>query len=249
MACGEPPSRCLDLAWEGDDPCDAPLATLSAAARRCLGWKCRTPSQRTFTPCLAWICGAAPSTTGRPTQSAPVWAGWGTSLFALQHLGCGLRRLPDACCAPGRACASHSREPVHPCSPSPWCRVEKGAGPIQESFAAFSAAKEASFHELTDAGIQAFAGIRELVLAAQAAGLGVAIASSGSPDKISRNLTGSGLIGLVPAALVGWRDRSVGLLGGEGDRRLLLHVRAWLQNQMEARSLAPTPPRSPRHAV
>eukprot|EP00798_Chlamydomonas_sp_ICE-L_P008652 gene8652-34104_t len=52
--------------------------------------------------------------------------------------------------------------------------------------------KEGIYQELTESGIQAFDGTK-----ARGLGLGVGIASSGSPTKIKHNLTASGLYGLV----------------------------------------------------
>ena len=68
-----------------------------------------------------------------------------------------------------------------------------------------SAAKEGIYRELTTppaGGIAAFAGVAELVAAARGLGMGVAIASSGSPHKIAHNLSSAGLEGLVPRELV-----------------------------------------------
>jgi beta-phosphoglucomutase-like phosphatase (HAD superfamily) len=65
-----------------------------------------------------------------------------------------------------------------------------------------SDAKEPLYQALTTGGIAAFAGVAELVRAARVAGLGVAVASSGSPDKIRHNLTSSGLYDLFEERLV-----------------------------------------------
>lgn len=73
---------------------------------------------------------------------------------------------------------------------------------MDDWYPALSVAKEDLFNSLTADGIAAFPGIKELIAAARGAGLGVAIASSGSPGKIARNLRSSGLAGLVPEELV-----------------------------------------------
>uniref|UniRef100_A0A1D2A9A3 protein-tyrosine-phosphatase n=1 Tax=Auxenochlorella protothecoides TaxID=3075 RepID=A0A1D2A9A3_AUXPR len=72
---------------------------------------------------------------------------------------------------------------------------------VDDWYPALSVAKEDLFNSLTAGGIAAFPGIKELIAAARGAGLGVAIASSGSPGKIARNLQSSGLAGLVPEEL------------------------------------------------
>lgn len=79
---------------------------------------------------------------------------------------------------------------------------------VDDLYGGFAERKDLAYRRLTAGGIPAFEGVRELVLAAQAAGLGVAIASSGSPEKIQHNLSSSGLLGLVPKELVsGWRHK------------------------------------------
>ena len=79
---------------------------------------------------------------------------------------------------------------------------------MDDLYGGFAERKDLAYRRLTAGGIPAFEGVRELVLAAQAAGLGVAIASSGSPEKIQHNLSSSGLLGLVPKELVsGWRHK------------------------------------------
>lgn len=67
-----------------------------------------------------------------------------------------------------------------------------------------SAVKEGIYRDMTASpgSIAAFPGVAELVAAARAAGMGVAVASSGSPDKIAHNLESSGLQGLVPGHLI-----------------------------------------------
>jgi HAD superfamily hydrolase (TIGR01509 family) len=69
---------------------------------------------------------------------------------------------------------------------------------------AVSDAKEPIYRDLTSAAgaIVAFPGTAPLVAAARARGMGVAVASSGSPDKIAHNLESSGLAGLVPQELI-----------------------------------------------
>jgi dual specificity phosphatase 12 len=64
-----------------------------------------------------------------------------------------------------------------------------------------STVKERVYTELTAApgALRAFPGIAELVVAARARGMGVALASSGSPAKIARNLYASGLAPLFAA--------------------------------------------------
>ncbi|GAB4823746.1 hypothetical protein N2152v2_010792 [Parachlorella kessleri] len=65
-----------------------------------------------------------------------------------------------------------------------------------------SAVKEGMYKRLTDGGVPAFQGAAELIRLAYRLGLGVAIASSGSPEKIRHNLSSSGLWGLVQEHLV-----------------------------------------------
>ena len=65
-----------------------------------------------------------------------------------------------------------------------------------------AAAKEPIYQQLTAGGIAPFPGVRELVAQARALGLGVAVASSGSPDKIAHNLGSSGLADLFDPRLV-----------------------------------------------
>jgi len=65
---------------------------------------------------------------------------------------------------------------------------------VEAIASAVSLVKEGIYEELTASGIQAFTGARELVLAAKRAGILVGVGSSGSPEKIRRNLTSSGLI-------------------------------------------------------
>ncbi len=60
-----------------------------------------------------------------------------------------------------------------------------------------SDAKEGIYKELTKEGITAFSGVFELVNQAKTLNMGVAIASSGSPEKIEHNLSTSGLGNLV----------------------------------------------------
>lgn len=62
--------------------------------------------------------------------------------------------------------------------------------------------KEGIYREMTQGGVQAFEGVRELVQSARALGMGVAVASSGSPEKIAHNLGSSGLGDLVPQELI-----------------------------------------------
>jgi len=62
-----------------------------------------------------------------------------------------------------------------------------------------SAAKKGLYEELTaEKGIKAFPGVAELVNSAIKLGMGVAVASSGSPSKILHNLESSGLLTLFP---------------------------------------------------
>ncbi|PRW33102.1 Dual specificity phosphatase 12 [Chlorella sorokiniana] len=63
-----------------------------------------------------------------------------------------------------------------------------------------SDAKEPIYQRLTAAGIAAFPGVAALVAQARQLGMGVAVASSGSPDKIAHNLGSSGLAHLFPDA-------------------------------------------------
>ncbi|KAH7625022.1 hypothetical protein Ndes2526B_g00398 [Nannochloris sp. 'desiccata'] len=56
-----------------------------------------------------------------------------------------------------------------------------------------SATKEGIYKELTKEGVTPFSGVKELVDKARALQMGVAIASSGSPEKIDHNLNSSGL--------------------------------------------------------
>lgn len=60
-----------------------------------------------------------------------------------------------------------------------------------------SAAKEGMYKELTKEGVKPFSGVKELVNKARALQMGVAIASSGSPEKIDHNLNSSGLGNIV----------------------------------------------------
>lgn len=79
---------------------------------------------------------------------------------------------------------------------------------MDDIFDGFAKKKEQAYFELTASGIPAFSGVRDLIKAAQAGGIGVAIASSGSPGKIEHNLKSSGLLGLVPQELVRLRWRA-----------------------------------------
>ncbi|EFN52747.1 hypothetical protein CHLNCDRAFT_138334 [Chlorella variabilis] len=71
-------------------------------------------------------------------------------------------------------------------------------GPAAEVAARVSAVKEGLYGELTAGGIRAFPGVERLVEQARALGMGVAVASSGSPEKIAHNLGSSGLACLFP---------------------------------------------------
>lgn len=100
----------------------------------------------------------------------------------------------------------HSTEPVHGPGPAPlglphhlrpWGPACVLGGALAFFFLAqVSDAKELLYSHLTQGGIAPFPGVGELVAAAAAAGLGVALASSGTPEKIHHNLTSSGLLGL-----------------------------------------------------
>ncbi|KAL4420279.1 hypothetical protein ABPG77_005619 [Micractinium sp. CCAP 211/92] len=61
-----------------------------------------------------------------------------------------------------------------------------------------SEVKEGIYQRLTAGGITAFPGVARLVQQAQSLGLKVAVASSGSPEKIAHNLGSSGLAPLFP---------------------------------------------------
>ncbi|KDD73760.1 hypothetical protein H632_c1859p0, partial [Helicosporidium sp. ATCC 50920] len=74
-------------------------------------------------------------------------------------------------------------------------------GSVEQILAQAVAVKEEIYQELTSQGLEAFEGIRELVETAKARGLGVAIASSGRPEKIQHNLRSSGQDDLVPDEL------------------------------------------------
>jgi len=63
-------------------------------------------------------------------------------------------------------------------------------------------AKEGIYRDLTSNGVSAFPGVRELVEAARAMGMGVAVASSGSPEKIAHILGSSGLGDLLREDLI-----------------------------------------------
>jgi dual specificity phosphatase 12 len=60
-----------------------------------------------------------------------------------------------------------------------------------------SDAKEGIYKELTKEGVTAFSGVKELINSAVQLNMGVAIASSGSPEKIEHNLSTSGLGNVV----------------------------------------------------
>eukprot|EP00887_Chlorella_sp_A99_P000566 scaffold17.g566.t1 len=79
---------------------------------------------------------------------------------------------------------------------------EWGDLPAVAAQASVSAAKEPLYQELTAAGIAPFPGAAALVAAARRAGAGVAVASSGSPDKIAHNLGSAGLAPLFDPRLV-----------------------------------------------
>ncbi|KAG1663132.1 hypothetical protein FOA52_000654 [Chlamydomonas sp. UWO 241] len=64
------------------------------------------------------------------------------------------------------------------------------------------AAKDGIYKELTAGGIEAFSGASDVIMAAQAMGLSVGIASSGAPEKIKHNLCSSGLWGLIDESLI-----------------------------------------------
>ena len=63
-------------------------------------------------------------------------------------------------------------------------------------------AKEGIYRDLTDEGVSAFPGVKELIASARSLNLGVAVASSGSPEKIAHNLESSGLAGQVSEELI-----------------------------------------------
>lgn len=65
-----------------------------------------------------------------------------------------------------------------------------------------SAAKEGIYRDLTAQGVIAFPGVKELIASARFLNMGVAVASSGSPEKIAHNLETSGLAGQVPEELI-----------------------------------------------
>ena len=74
---------------------------------------------------------------------------------------------------------------------------------LEQLAATVAATKEGIYRQLTqEMGISAFPGVKGLVEEARGRGLVVAIASSGSPDKINHNLQASGLQGVVPAPLI-----------------------------------------------
>jgi dual specificity phosphatase 12 len=60
-----------------------------------------------------------------------------------------------------------------------------------------SEVKEGIYKELTKEGVKAFSGVQKLVESARKLNMGVAIASSGSPEKIEHNLSTSGLGNVV----------------------------------------------------
>ena len=73
---------------------------------------------------------------------------------------------------------------------------------IESTAARVSAAKEGLYEKLTADGVIAFSGVKELIKTARDLGMGVAVASSGSPEKIAHNLESSGLGGEVPLELI-----------------------------------------------
>lgn len=75
-------------------------------------------------------------------------------------------------------------------------------GDASELAGRVSEAKEGIYRRLTSGGIAAFEGVAALVQQARSLGMGVAVASSGSPEKIAHNLASSGLTGLVEQHLV-----------------------------------------------
>lgn len=82
-------------------------------------------------------------------------------------------------------------------------------GDASELASRISEAKEGIYRGLTSGGIAAFEGVAALVQQARSLGMGVAVASSGSPEKIAHNLASSGLAGLVEQHLVSeqqWGD-------------------------------------------
>lgn len=65
-----------------------------------------------------------------------------------------------------------------------------------------SVAKEASYKELTKDGIEAFPGVVDLIVDLKAAGIPIALGSSGSPEKIQHNLSSAGLIGYFSSDMI-----------------------------------------------